>query len=193
MSIASFLGQAISDRRRYLGYSQEELSKKAGIHRAYLSDVERGLRNITLAVIDRLAHALQIPLSELVRQAEMMQDATSNTKAVQARTQDLRALCDELTTQLNALVKHAEEFKDIRDQSRVQLKQAKESAAKLKDRASKQRKMSADNTRRAGAVEEEEKRLTQREAFAKHREKFLDQRDSGPVRKLASRKRKKKS
>jgi transcriptional regulator with XRE-family HTH domain len=46
--------------RRQAGLSQEELADRAGLHRTYVSSVERGRRNISLATIHSLADALGI-------------------------------------------------------------------------------------------------------------------------------------
>src|SRR5262249_37585245 len=109
MTIEIYLGQVIGERRRYLGLNQEELSAKAGIHRAYLSDVERGLRNITIGVFERIAAALQIPMSELVRDAEQISLNVSQRESMGTRRESLHVLFEELTSQLSELVKHAEE------------------------------------------------------------------------------------
>lgn len=58
-------GHAIRQRRRELGFSQEELAGRAGLHRTYLADVERGSRNVGLCNIEKIARALQISLSSL--------------------------------------------------------------------------------------------------------------------------------
>ena len=58
-------GFAVKARREALGLTQEDLADKARIHRTYLSDVERGTRNLSLVNIERLAGALQMKLSEL--------------------------------------------------------------------------------------------------------------------------------
>lgn len=57
-------GFALKARRELLGLTQEELADKAGIHRTYLSDVERGSRNICLQNIERLALAMKVGLGE---------------------------------------------------------------------------------------------------------------------------------
>src|SRR5688500_36923 len=44
-------GFAVKVRREELGLTQEDLAEKAGIHRTYLSDVERGTRNLSLVNI----------------------------------------------------------------------------------------------------------------------------------------------
>ncbi len=58
-------GDAVRDRREVLGMTQEDLAEKAGIHRTYVSDIERGSRNVSLINIERLAIALTIPVSGL--------------------------------------------------------------------------------------------------------------------------------
>ena len=63
-------GDAVKVRREELGLTQEELAERAGIHRTYLSDVERGGRNLSLVNIERLAVALKVALAELFRRVE---------------------------------------------------------------------------------------------------------------------------
>jgi transcriptional regulator with XRE-family HTH domain len=63
-------GYAVKLRREALGLTQEDLADKAGIHRTYLSDIERGTRNVSLINIERLAAALALSLSELFRLVE---------------------------------------------------------------------------------------------------------------------------
>jgi len=45
--------------------SQEELADKSGIHVTYLSGVERGLRNLSIRNVRRLAQALGVPTKQL--------------------------------------------------------------------------------------------------------------------------------
>ena len=63
-------GFAVKDRREELGLTQEDLAERAGIHRTYLSDVERGSRNLSLINIERLAHGLSLTLPELFQRVE---------------------------------------------------------------------------------------------------------------------------
>ncbi|MEY1556670.1 helix-turn-helix domain-containing protein [Yoonia sp. R2331] len=52
--------------RRSRGWSQEELAHHAGIHRTYISDLERAARNPTIEVIDRLARAMTVSCGDLL-------------------------------------------------------------------------------------------------------------------------------
>ena len=63
-------GFAVKLRREEVGLTQEDLADKAGIHRTYLSDVERGTRNVSLIYIEQIARALAVTLSELFRLVE---------------------------------------------------------------------------------------------------------------------------
>jgi transcriptional regulator with XRE-family HTH domain len=63
-------GFAVKIRREELELTQEDLADKAGIHRTYLSDIERGSRNVSLINIERLAAALSMSLSEMFRLVE---------------------------------------------------------------------------------------------------------------------------
>ena len=63
-------GFAVKARREELELTQEELAEKAKIHRTYLSDVERGSRNLSLVNIEKLAAALSLSISDLFQQVE---------------------------------------------------------------------------------------------------------------------------
>ena len=68
--IRECFGFAVKTRREELGLTQEEFADKAGIHRTYLSDIERGSRNVSLINIERIALALTLKMSELLGLAE---------------------------------------------------------------------------------------------------------------------------
>ena len=59
-------GARVRERRKECGLSQEELAHKSGIHRTYVSSVERGERNIALVNIVALAAALGVDAGVLV-------------------------------------------------------------------------------------------------------------------------------
>lgn len=59
-------GQKLREIRQQQGISQEKLAELAGLHRTYVSSVERGERNISLLNIEKLALALKVPLAALM-------------------------------------------------------------------------------------------------------------------------------
>lgn len=61
------LAKNIRALRGELGWSQEELARKSGLHRTYVGAVERGERNISIDNIERLAKTLNVNPSELFR------------------------------------------------------------------------------------------------------------------------------
>lgn len=61
------LAKKVRAERKKLGLSQEDFADKAGFHRTYIGMIERAERNITLANIEKLAKALRIPISTLLK------------------------------------------------------------------------------------------------------------------------------
>ena len=64
------LGMRIIFLRKQKGWSQLMLSIESGVNRNYISDLENGRRNPTLDVLERIANAFSISLSELFRGIE---------------------------------------------------------------------------------------------------------------------------
>jgi transcriptional regulator with XRE-family HTH domain len=58
------LGAVVRFFRRQLDISQEELAWRANMHQTYLSDIERGIRNISVARLVELVSALNVSLKE---------------------------------------------------------------------------------------------------------------------------------
>lgn len=57
-------GERVERLRRRKGITQEELTEKAGLHRAYFWDIENG-RNISIKTAHKIARALDVGLPEL--------------------------------------------------------------------------------------------------------------------------------
>jgi len=60
-------GNRVREERFKLGLSQEELAGKAGVHRTYIGMIERAEKNITLENIQKIAQALKIEISQLMK------------------------------------------------------------------------------------------------------------------------------
>lgn len=60
-------GLAIQRRRQKIGLSQEEVAARAGIHRTYFADVERGTRNVGLRNVLAIAKGLGVAPSDLLK------------------------------------------------------------------------------------------------------------------------------
>lgn len=58
-------GRRVRALRTERGISQEDLAHRAGVHRTYVSDLERGNRNVGLDNIHALAEALGVPAADL--------------------------------------------------------------------------------------------------------------------------------
>ena len=69
-SLCKRFGRAIRRRREAAGISQEDLAYEAGVHRTYVSLLERGKANPSLAVIERLAIALGSSVTSIFQEAE---------------------------------------------------------------------------------------------------------------------------
>lgn len=61
MDIRRQLARNLKRLRTEKGWSQEELADQAGLHRTYVSGVERGVRNPTITIVATLAKALGVP------------------------------------------------------------------------------------------------------------------------------------
>ena len=66
VDIKKRFGDRLRQLRKQKNISQEELAFKAGLHRTYISDIERGSRNVSLENISKIAEALGIKPSQLL-------------------------------------------------------------------------------------------------------------------------------
>lgn len=58
-------GTRVRKMREGLGWSQEELASRSGLHRTYVGAIERGERNVSVLNVRRLAEALRVKPSAL--------------------------------------------------------------------------------------------------------------------------------
>lgn len=65
------IGIRVRELREQKGVSQEALAATCGLHRTYIGLIERGERNLSLAVIEQIAAGLGVAVGELFSEAEM--------------------------------------------------------------------------------------------------------------------------
>lgn len=70
MDIRKQVGLNIRQSREAKGWSQEELAFESSLHRTYISGVERGIRNPTIVIIDKIAEALGVGPDKLLRRSD---------------------------------------------------------------------------------------------------------------------------
>jgi len=62
--------EVLREVRLEKGFSQEGLADRAGLHRTYISQVERGLKSPSLRSLEQIAQALGLPTSALLKRME---------------------------------------------------------------------------------------------------------------------------
>ncbi|MGL5229255.1 MAG: helix-turn-helix domain-containing protein [Cetobacterium sp.] len=67
MNIKIKFGKRLKEIRNQKKITQEKLSELANIDRSYISDIERGVKSVSLEKIDQLAKALDINIVELFK------------------------------------------------------------------------------------------------------------------------------
>jgi transcriptional regulator with XRE-family HTH domain len=66
VDICHRLGRNLRRLREEKGWSQEAFADEAGLHRTYVSDIERGARNPTVKVLEKLAQPLGVTAGSLL-------------------------------------------------------------------------------------------------------------------------------
>ena len=70
MNLNELIGQRIKYIRKQRGISQEELAASAGIATTYVGQIERGIRNPTISVVENIANVLEVSIEEIVRSTD---------------------------------------------------------------------------------------------------------------------------
>jgi XRE family transcriptional regulator, regulator of sulfur utilization len=66
MEIERRLAERVKAFRKAKGWSQEELADRAGIHRTFVSQVERATKRTTIRSLEKLVNALGVSFGELL-------------------------------------------------------------------------------------------------------------------------------
>ena len=61
------LGETVRLYRKEVGFSQEKLAEKASLSTVFISDVERGVENISVDALARIAKTLKVHVQDLVK------------------------------------------------------------------------------------------------------------------------------
>jgi transcriptional regulator with XRE-family HTH domain len=67
MEINVFFGKRVSELRKEKGFSQEKLALESDIDRTYISDIEKGNRNVSLEIVNKISKTLDINISQLFK------------------------------------------------------------------------------------------------------------------------------
>jgi transcriptional regulator with XRE-family HTH domain len=66
MDVRRRVGLNLRKLREEQGFSQESFADHCGLHRTYISGIERGVRNPTVVILDKIARALKVPTGSLL-------------------------------------------------------------------------------------------------------------------------------
>lgn len=66
MDVRRRLGLNLKKLREDQGFSQESFADHCGLHRTYISGIERGVRNPTVLILDKIAKSLKVPAGTLL-------------------------------------------------------------------------------------------------------------------------------
>ena len=98
MSALDDIGDALRQRRKELGLTQQQAASLAGISRGYLSEIERGGRDLSVTIFLEIARALQlqcrwVPFGDAHTRphAAMVDDATTESALGRVRSREERA------------------------------------------------------------------------------------------------------
>ena len=65
MEIKKKFGEQVKKLRLEKGLSQEALANEAGLDRTYIPSIEKGERNVSITVVEKIANALNVKISSL--------------------------------------------------------------------------------------------------------------------------------
>jgi transcriptional regulator with XRE-family HTH domain len=63
------IGLRVRAERSRLGWTQEELGERSALHPAYIGQIERGTKKISIETLRRLAQALSIRMADLLNES----------------------------------------------------------------------------------------------------------------------------
>ncbi|MDL2266636.1 helix-turn-helix domain-containing protein [Desulfovibrio sp. OttesenSCG-928-G15] len=70
----AFLAENLKARRKDAGLSQEEFAEQVGISKAQISEIERGIANPTIGILEKIADYFRITVAELLNIDDVLND-----------------------------------------------------------------------------------------------------------------------
>lgn len=120
--MASFIqkvGEQVWKLRKLKGLTQEQLAERSGLSFSYISDVERGTRNISLESLGKIIQALGVKPVQLFEDLDRL-PAHFKNDAVQAKIEGLNALLsDRHADDVEFVIKVAREYLHAVDRKRL--------------------------------------------------------------------------
>jgi transcriptional regulator with XRE-family HTH domain len=113
----SLLGAIIREQRELAALPMRQLAKSVGISNPYLSQIERGLRAPSEAVVEALAASLDLSVDELYRRAGYVEPDTADDDPPGSDLADAISAAPELTTAQRRAM--AEIYRSFIDANRV--------------------------------------------------------------------------
>jgi len=108
MGMKEVVGEQIRKARKVKGMTQERLAELSGLSFSYISDVERGTRNISLESLEKIVMALNIRLVQLFADID---EPVQPSGIVRNRLELLHTLLiDRDTEEIDFVIKVAQEF-----------------------------------------------------------------------------------
>ena len=65
--ISKQFGKKVREIRLKKGLSQGDVARRLNLHRSYISGIERGVRNPSLKVVQKIAKALDVKISDILK------------------------------------------------------------------------------------------------------------------------------
>ena len=65
--ISKQFGKKVKEIRLKKGLSQGDIARRLNLHRSYISGIERGVRNPSLKVVQKIAKALDVKISDILK------------------------------------------------------------------------------------------------------------------------------
>ena len=91
-SLSRLFGQQLRNIRKKKKLTQEHLAQRAGLHRTYISSIEQGKRVVSIDVVERLAEALQVPATTLMKNSSAPKNKRSTSISRRALTSPLQSI-----------------------------------------------------------------------------------------------------